>query len=451
MIHTVRTNTNENGFVLEERRGKHGHNKKISPELVADIKRHIDSIPRMESHYLRAKTTKEYIAGGKTIKDLYRDFSELQSVNGKDIGNYITYYKIFTTEYNIGFFCPKKDQCDLCTSFENSDNNQKFLIEPKYKNHLKEKALSRAEKLQDRMSADNDNKVVVYDLEAVLQCPRGETSAFYYKSKINSFNLTMTELNNKNTKNAYDNVQCYFWTEIEAKRGAIEIGTCVWEFLKKSSDRGTDSMNIIFYSDNCCGQNKNKYIATLYLYAVQILNINSITHKFLIRGHTQNEADSVHSLIEKEVKKNLKSGPIYTPDQYVTLIKSAKKCNPPINVHEMTYNMFVDLKDLQEEWGYNYTINTDGQTVNWNEIKQLKTCKGNPFTFFYKNSYEDESFKEVNVRNKRKKMKNEVDIMIKQAYSERQTLSANKKKDLKELLTKGLIPAYYDFYYNTIL
>lgn len=48
-------------------------------------------------------------------------------------------------------------------------------------------------------------------------------------------------------------------------------------------------------------------------------------------------------------------------------------------------------------------------------------------------------------------MKNEVDIMIKQAYSERQTLSANKKKDLKELLTKGLIPAYYDFYYNTIL
>lgn len=61
MIFTIRSNTNENGFALEERRGKHGNNKKISAELVADIKNHIDSIPRMESHYTRSKTGKEYI------------------------------------------------------------------------------------------------------------------------------------------------------------------------------------------------------------------------------------------------------------------------------------------------------------------------------------------------------------------------------------------------------
>lgn len=49
--------------------------------------------------------------------------------------------------------------------------------------------------------------------------------------------------------------------------------------------------DIIFYSDNCLGQNKNKFIASLYLYASLVLNINTIRHKFLIVGHTQNEGD----------------------------------------------------------------------------------------------------------------------------------------------------------------
>ena len=67
----------------------------------------------------------------------------------------------------------------------------------------------------------------------------------------------------------------------------------------------------IFYSNNCSGQQKNKFMMALYLYAVNNLpNITSITHKFLIKGHTQNEGDSAHSLIEREVKRILKSGPI---------------------------------------------------------------------------------------------------------------------------------------------
>ena len=63
----------------------------------------------------------------------------------------------------------------------------------------------------------------------------------------------------------------------------------------------------------------------MYLYAVTTLNINSIIHKFLIRGHTQNEGDAAHSVIEKNIKRAKKSGPIYVPDQYVSLIRTAKK------------------------------------------------------------------------------------------------------------------------------
>lgn len=87
----------------------------------------------------------------------------------------------------------------------------------------------------------------------------------------------------------YDKVHCYFWTESEAKRGAIEIGTCIWQYLEGIlCESNIEEKNVTFYSDNCCGHNKNKYIATLYLFAVNTLNIRRIKHKFLITGHTQN-------------------------------------------------------------------------------------------------------------------------------------------------------------------
>lgn len=60
--------------------------------------------------------------------------------------------------------------------------------------------------------------------------------------------------------------------------------------------------------------------------AVQNLpNIKSITHKYLIKGHTQNKGDSAHSQIEREIKRQLRSGPMYTPDAFVGAIKAARK------------------------------------------------------------------------------------------------------------------------------
>lgn len=59
----------------------------------------------------------------------------------------------------------------------------------------------------------------------------------------------------------------------------------------------------------------------MYIYALaKYPKIRSITHKYLISGHSQNEGDSFHSSIEKAVKRSLKSGPIYEPSQYAKII-----------------------------------------------------------------------------------------------------------------------------------
>lgn len=223
-----------------------------------------------------------------------------------------------------------------------------------------------------------------------MQSPNGDTSSFYYKSKLNSLNFTMTELNKLNGENesdedckSYGDVHCYFWDETQAKKGAVEIGSCVLDYLKTVAEQAKDhELNVIFYSDNCCGQNKNKYIAAMYMFAVtKFKNLKSITHKYLIKGHTQNEADNVHSLIQKQITRDLKSGPIYSPVQYMTAIQRARKTGKPFIIHSLLYDFFYDLKELQENWGYNFNVDERRETVVWNDIKVIRLPKKNPFLF----------------------------------------------------------------------
>lgn len=93
--------------------------------------------------------------------------------------------------------------------------------------------------------------MATFDLQSVLQCLRGVASSFYYKSKLNNFNLTFYKFRTKE-------VECFFWNEVEAKRGAEEIGTCVWKYLQAINKQATDPTDVVFYSDNCAGQNKNR-------------------------------------------------------------------------------------------------------------------------------------------------------------------------------------------------
>ncbi|XP_045540803.1 uncharacterized protein LOC106713164, partial [Papilio machaon] len=85
VIRTVKSNINEHGILAQDLRGQHGTHVRVDEQLLNDIKQFIDAIPRMEFHYIRQYSTREYIDGGKTITDLFRDFKENQNRNNKAI------------------------------------------------------------------------------------------------------------------------------------------------------------------------------------------------------------------------------------------------------------------------------------------------------------------------------------------------------------------------------
>jgi hypothetical protein len=108
---------------------------------------------------------------------------------------------------------------------------------------LVEKDLSRKEKETDKQTLVGKALLAVYDLQAVMSLPKGNCSAFYYSSKLNVLNFTITDLLKKST-------ECYVWDESNGHRGANELGSCVLKYIDKNIGAYKD---VIFYSDDCSG------------------------------------------------------------------------------------------------------------------------------------------------------------------------------------------------------
>ncbi|KAJ8949762.1 hypothetical protein NQ314_008115 [Rhamnusium bicolor] len=122
---------NNDGFLNADLRGKHEKHKTVSEAIKNGVRNHISSIPRIESHYLRAQTEKQYIEGGKTIAQLHRDYKIECEEHGKPCATLTMYTRIFNYEFNLAIFVPKKDQCERCGAYDNSNNeeNEKLQLE----------------------------------------------------------------------------------------------------------------------------------------------------------------------------------------------------------------------------------------------------------------------------------------------------------------------------------
>lgn len=441
-ISTVLKKSDINGFTGEDSRGKHGKQKKTEDALLESVFQHINSFPRIESHYCRSRTKKEYLEGGLNLSMMYRLYEEENKAKGLNYVKKHLYESIFNTKFNISFFKPKKDLCVKCEEYKLLSDEEKMEKEDQHKKHREEVSLSRSEKEKDKEKCTNEDLIAVYDLQAVFQLPQGKASLFYYKSKLNAYNFTVADISKKETSKRKG--YCYLWHEGIANRGGVEIASCVYEFIK---DHCKDKKNLIFYSDNTVSQNKNRYVFAMYLFCIQTMQIETITHKYLIAGHTENEADNIHSCIEREKQRILKSGPIFIPSEISMLVKTSKKTGEPYNVKEMETSDFYDWKKLSEDFGKNFSLNTDDEKCTWNDVKIVELRKQNEYSIFYKTSYKDECFKEIDIR--RKSRKSAKEIVLKKAYTESPSITENKRKDLISLCSANLIPkAHHQFFFN---
>ncbi|XP_075987741.1 uncharacterized protein LOC142984195 [Anticarsia gemmatalis] len=151
-------------------RGKHNNRpRKMSSVTESSIEKHISLFPKVESHYTRKSSTREYLSQDLNISKMYRLytgwFPQQNFVDAK-MATKRQYETTFNTKYNYSFFKPKKDYCSTCFVYEQSSPSEKQALEESYRRHLHRKETIRQIKNEEKITIDkNDSTIAIFDLQ----------------------------------------------------------------------------------------------------------------------------------------------------------------------------------------------------------------------------------------------------------------------------------------------
>nr|CAH7729980.1 unnamed protein product [Callosobruchus chinensis] len=269
----------------------------------------LDKLPKIPSHYCRKDTKKMYLEQDfSSYSDLYKAYIEYSNEENTSPASRNTLIK-WVKEMNFGIFKPRKDLCDTCFEYESGN-----LDPAEWEKHRKSKDRAQKEKSNDKEKADNGLlHVVTVDLQAVKTCPYLSASSLYFKTKLVCHNYTVYDLSTRHCS--------YYWfSEIDADLQASTFASLLVDYLqRKYLQKPQSKKEIVIYSDGCTYQNRNSTIANALLSLSYEYN-RTITQKFLVKGHSQMECDSVHTTIEKK----LRNKKIEIPNDYHRLTEASR-------------------------------------------------------------------------------------------------------------------------------
>ena len=153
----------------------------------------------------------------------------------------------------------------------------------------------------------SDTCTLSVDLQKVFQIPKLTHSNMYYYWQLSVYNFGI------HIQDTSDAVMC-LWHEGESSRGRNQMASCLLRAINE--DLITSKKKLVLWSDNCCGQLKNRMMLFLYLYLIAIGMFDKIEHKFLMVGHSFGSADRDFALIEQRWKvasKNQVMGHLLQP------------------------------------------------------------------------------------------------------------------------------------------
>jgi len=351
------------GSITPEKRGRSEPKNKTTEAQKRSVRRHIEQIQRVPSHYCRVRTRKEYyFEASLNFERLFKLYCEWVVDTGLPSEEKATksmYREIFMTECNIGFNEPLSDQCVIHARWRNGTREEREEMFEEYECHLSWYNYIKKTKAQEKEYASTDEGadfcLGCFDLQKVLTLPRSSISVMFYLRKLSLYNFTVFELF---SNRGY----CFLWNETIAHRGANEVASCLMKFVEKMASQGKKRFSL--YSDSPSGQNRNRMVFALWLY-LAVKHGVSLTHRFFESGHSFSEVDSIHGNIETESRDK----EIFHPDQWVQQIMNAKQNGESYDIDHLTTETCLDFHQFVNE--LYWEKDTDRETVKWSTVKQV--------------------------------------------------------------------------------
>lgn len=439
VVKTALEKKNPVGLVEKHKTGIHPNRPHaLTKEELLEINSHINSFPKVDSHYCRKTTKRQYLSPLLSIEEMYRLYVQQRQGKEGKTASLSSYKRVFYPK-NLAFHRPKKDQCSTCSGYYRASVKTE-IMKMNHALHRAEVDAVRAYRDQVKSEVIDDKTVAAacFDLEEVLPIPKANEGEIYYKRQLNNYNLSVYGFHDKSGHN-------YLWNETCAKRGANDIGSCVSKYLEELKTKHYTKVKLL--SDSAGGQNRNRPFMAMLWWACQILQFEEISHTFFVRGHSENECDSIHSCIERHSKHI----DVYTTDQWATVIQGAKKTNPRYQVSQMAQEDFLDFKNFSRSF-INMNKDTEKESVMYTKIRQYTVRKGDPCVEIkYSMNATGEETRQMDLfKSGRRESDFNVVLDLDHAYSGKIALDANKVKDLMYMCANSIIPAAYHVFFKNI-
>lgn len=396
-------NLQPGGIVKHDQRGKHAPSNKTSNAAIDTVVNHITSIPHYECHYSREKTTRKYLGTHLSIEkmyELYLEFCKLNSIPEEHIAKNWVYRDVFNKRFNLSFKPPEVDTCDTCDSFKaklkgNLSQLEREAIQDEHKKHIDESKKRYDLKAADSKIGKEDptHKVLTGDLQKCLATPLITSGLSFYKRKLWTLDFTIHDARDST-------VHCLMWDETKGARGGNEIASAI---MKWADNVIPDSVveQITLWTDNCYGQNKNKSLIMCFFWMMmKYPQIKTINQKFLLKGHTHMEADTVHALIERKRKK-ANSMSILTPWDWQQLVRQTSSKYSVINMELEDFKNFEALLKGKESPFVSRKLDCDKKCVLMSQFVHIQVRRENLGHLFFKTSFDDDFSQVSYVRNRR--------------------------------------------------
>lgn len=300
------------------------------------IQKHINSFCPTVSHYRRHNAPNvRYLPPGLTLKIMLNDFK----LKHPDKPCSMEIYRQTLKNMHVSLHTPKSDICEECSLYKQkvreSGSPLSLLELANYALHKLKSNLTNALYKSD-VNKVEVNKIgegeVLYamDLQKVIVLPiMPQYKDAFFMSRLATFNMTFASL-----KKGGQSV-CILWHEEIAGRDAGNITDAIYKIIRYNRD----GKHFVFWADNCAAQNKNWI---LYTSLVRIVNtgsntIETITIKYLTKGHTHMAADSVHGNIEQALRRERE---VCDFEHYKEVVERSRKNNKVLDIQtgQDTYN-----------------------------------------------------------------------------------------------------------------
>ncbi|XP_050504407.1 uncharacterized protein LOC126883199 isoform X1 [Diabrotica virgifera virgifera] len=393
------------GIVTPDQRGKHEPSNKIAANVRNDIREHIQKFPCVESHYSRNKSQRMYLGSHLNISIMYRCFYE-ECVERQIPKEYIPkqwlYNEIFNSEFNLAFKEPGNDTCDTCDGYviklkESVSLEERLELQTNYDSHLFDAdhryKLKRLDKETSKTEANT--KILSVDLQKCLPTPLLTNAQSFYSIKLWTFNYTV-----------YDAIEklgyCFTWDESIARRGGNEMASCILKYINLNVKESVE--RIVIWSDNCPSQNRNIQMIMCYLSILKLKpSIKCIEHKYLLRGHTHMEVDTIHARRERQ-KKASSQFSLITPWDWQQLFRL---CDNKLEVAEMETMDFKNFTLLSEDSGFHFQNNKKmitNQNFLISKVVHMKFLAESPGVLHFKTNFNQENFEQVDFNRAAKRL-----------------------------------------------